>query len=88
MSESNSSMKVLVTGASGFIGKNLVSHLQLQPDLYEIIPFTKESTESLEVLLDKADFIFHLAGVNRPKNESEFKVGNTDLTEKIVGHLK
>ena len=88
MSESNSSMKVLVTGASGFIGKNLVSHLQLQPALYEIIPFTKESTESLESLLDKADFVFHLAGVNRPENESEFKVGNTDLTEKIVSHLK
>ncbi len=80
-------MKVLVTGASGFIGKNLISHLRLQPDPCEILPYTKETTESLESLLDQADFVFHLAGVNRPQDETEFKTGNTDLTEQIVTHL-
>ncbi len=80
-------MKVLITGASGFIGKNLISHLRLQPDLCEILSYTKETTESLESLLDQADFVFHLAGVNRPQDETEFKTGNTDLTEQIVTHL-
>ncbi|OYW86155.1 hypothetical protein B7Z17_01015 [Candidatus Saccharibacteria bacterium 32-49-10] len=80
-------MKVLVTGASGFIGKNLISHLRLQSEPHDILSFTKDSTDNLESLLDQADFIFHLAGVNRPKDESEFKAGNTDLTERIVKHL-
>lgn len=80
-------MKILVTGAVGFIGKNLISHLRLQPDSYELLPYTKETTESIESLLDQADFVFHLAGVNRPKDEQEFKTGNTDLTKKITDYL-
>ena len=81
-------MKVLVTGSSGFIGRNLVSNLRLLESPPEILTFTEESTESIESLLDQADFVYHLAGVNRPKDDSEFKTGNTDLTESIVKHLE
>ena len=81
-------MKILITGAAGFIGKNLVSHLRLYPDKYEILEYTEDSKEKIEDFLDKADFIFHLAGVNRPKDDKDFKTGNTDLTEKIITHLK
>ena len=80
-------MKILVTGAAGFIGKNLVSHLRLGAETVEVLSYTRETAESIESLLDQADFVFHLAGVNRPKNDDEFKAGNTDLTNKIVTYL-
>jgi UDP-2-acetamido-2,6-beta-L-arabino-hexul-4-ose reductase len=80
-------VKVLITGAAGFTGKNLISQLRLLAEPHEILTYTKETTESIESLLDQADFVFHLAGVNRPKDEKEFKEGNTDLTGTIVSHL-
>lgn len=80
-------MRILVTGSAGFIGRNLISHLRLSSDSYEILPFSKDTPDTLESLIDQADFIFHLAGVNRPQDEGEFKTGNTDLTEAITSHL-
>lgn len=81
-------MKVLVTGSNGFIGKNLISHLQEIKEI-EIITYTKEdSFQKIEENIDKIDFIFHLAGVNRPLNKEEFYQGNTDLTKKIVDLIK
>lgn len=80
--------RLLVTGAQGFIGKNLVGHLALMLDKYDVIEYTQESSDNLEDLVADADFIFHLAGVNRPKDESEFHVGNTELTNRIVTTLK
>ncbi|HAT4330307.1 TPA: SDR family oxidoreductase [Clostridium perfringens] len=81
-------MKILVTGAKGFIGKNLVSTLDRE-DKYEIICIDREnSKEELEKGVLNSDFIVHLAGINRPKNEEEFFEGNTGLTEEIIESLK
>lgn len=73
-------MKVLITGANGFVGKNLIAHLKERRDV-EVVSFTREnSTAELSALVVDCDFVFHLAGVNRPQSPEEFKVGNTDLT--------
>jgi len=73
-------MKVLITGADGFIGKNLIAHLRERDDV-EILCFTRQ--EHVSVLKDavaKVDWIFHFAGVNRPRDVREFQSGNVDLT--------
>lgn len=76
--------KILVTGAQGFIGKNLVSQLQTKEE-YEIFSYDIEnSAAELEEFIKKADFIYHLAGINRPKTEEEFQEGNVGLTETIL----
>ena len=75
---------ILVTGSSGFIGKNLVANLNLNPD-YIVLNYDKENDEEdLDNFVSKADFIFHLAGVNRPQDEAEFASVNRDLTEQLV----
>lgn len=78
---------VLITGAAGFIGKNLSEKLKQLTSL-EVIEYSKNSDESLVSALDRADFVFHLAGVNRPKDEEEFKSGNRDFTESILTLLR
>jgi len=82
-------MKVLVTGSNGFIGKNLISHLQEIDDV-EIIKFDKDDVfeEVIEDQIDNIDFVFHLAGVNRPQSIEEFYSGNSDLTKRIVDLIK
>ncbi|EJU1402955.1 NAD-dependent epimerase/dehydratase family protein, partial [Escherichia coli] len=77
-------MKILVTGAAGFIGRNLVFRLK-EAGYNELIAIDRNSSlTDLEQGLKQADFIFHLAGVNRPVKESEFEEGNCDLTQQIV----
>jgi len=79
-------MKILITGANGFVGKNLVARLGEHKDA-EVLPFTRESTaEQLREQVGAADFIFHLAGVNRPTDPSEFVTGNAELTQTLC-HL-
>lgn len=74
-------MKILITGANGFIGKNLVARLGERKDI-EVLAFTRDSSpEQLQEYALVADFIFHLAGVNRPTDPAEFAVGNAELTE-------
>ena len=74
-------MKVLITGANGFVGKNLVAHLKERKDI-EVLQFCREhDIASLQSLVSKVDFIFHLAGVNRPQNVEDFKSGNADFTQ-------
>lgn len=77
-------MKVLITGASGFVGQNLAAHLSERKDI-EIFRFSRD-VPSLELpaLVGKVDFIFHLAGVNRPESTEDFKVGNADLTRLLA----
>lgn len=73
-------MKVLITGANGFVAKNLREHLSEREDI-EVSTFTRDNPiDDLSALILDVDFIFHLAGVNRPKNVEEFKLGNSDLT--------
>jgi len=81
-------MKILVTGAKGFIGKNLIAELRNQK--YEdIFEYDLDSTdEELDKYAKEADFIFHLAGVNRPKEEKEFMEGNFGFTSILLDKLK
>lgn len=80
-------MKVLVTGANGFVGKNLVQTLRLLPE-HEVFEYTRDSSlGDLENYTKEADFVFHIAGVNRPKNETEFMEGNYDLTSLLLDNL-
>lgn len=75
-------MRVLVTGAHGFIGQNLAVHLRERG--IEPVPFTREMPIArLAEAVDGADFVFHLAGVNRPKDVSEFAEGNAGLTGQL-----
>jgi len=81
-------MKVLVTGANGFIGKNLQMHLQERGG-FEMVPFTREHTEQdLPGLLDGVDWIVHLAGINRPQDPAEFTTGNAGLTQALCNAVQ
>ncbi|NSM23816.1 capsular polysaccharide biosynthesis protein CapF [Shewanella sp. ZOR0012] len=80
-------MKIVVTGAQGFIGKNLC--VMLHENGYEdIVEVDRETSEELlaKYLYD-ADFVYHLAGINRPKDDEEFQQGNAELTRFIVEQL-
>jgi len=78
---------LLITGSDGFIGKNLIVALK-RLNKHTIRAFdTNVPPSELPAMLSDADFVFHLAGINRPTDESEFKKGNTDLTQFIVNTL-
>jgi UDP-2-acetamido-2,6-beta-L-arabino-hexul-4-ose reductase len=80
-------MRVLVTGADGFIGKNLLQHLHERKDI-EVVTFTKnDAASNLAMLLRGVDCVCHLAGVNRPLDPQDFVFGNTDLTEAVINSL-
>lgn len=76
-------MRVLITGSDGFIGRNLAVRLG-ESSGSEISGFDRDNTaDDLARLVDQADAIIHLAGVNRPKEVGEFAEGNTGLTEML-----
>ncbi len=79
---------ILVTGAAGFIGKNLVTALQRLDDVAVSTCTRSDDRFVLEAALLQADVIYHLAGVNRPEKEEEFALGNSGLTRDIVQYLQ
>ena len=79
-------MKVLVTGAKGFVGRNLCLTLEQMPDI-EVLKYDLGDEQKLDGYVAECDFVFHLAGVNRPKDPAEFKTGNTVFTEDILEKL-
>ncbi len=81
-------MKILITGSNGFIAKNLIEHLKRDESLHLYLFDKKDSLNILETYVKEVDFIFHLAGVNRPKYITEFYEGNSNLTKIIVNILK
>jgi len=81
-------VKVLITGAGGFVGKNLVAHLQERQDV-QVVRFGRQDAPSdLLSMLDGVDFVFHLAGVNRPQRVEEFSEGNSGLTAMLCAALR
>ena len=92
-------MKILVTGAKGFVGKNLCAQLnnikdgkdRTRPDLNidAVYEYDIDSTpEELEQWCKEADFVFNLAGVNRPKETSEFMEGNFGFASTLLDTLR
>ncbi|MBQ9298577.1 MAG: capsular polysaccharide biosynthesis protein CapF [Clostridia bacterium] len=81
-------MKILVTGAKGFVGKNLIAELKNR-EYNEIYECDRETTdEELNAYVKDCEFVFHLAGVNRPEKEEEFMEGNFGFTSKLLEKLK
>lgn len=81
-------MRVLITGANGFLGMNLRQHLSERPDV-SVMSIGRASTdEELSDAVAQADFIFHLAGINRPRDLHEFTEGNEVFTTRLCGLLQ
>jgi UDP-2-acetamido-2,6-beta-L-arabino-hexul-4-ose reductase len=78
--------RVAVTGSDGFIGKNLLKGLSYL-DGMDIRCYDRNSTDRLEDIVQGVDIIYHLAGINRPENPSDFNM-NVDLTSEIINILE
>ncbi len=92
-------MKILVTGAKGFVGRNLVAQLRNVKDgkakcygavmVSDVFEYDIDSTpEQLDTYCKEADFVFNLAGVNRPQNPEEFMQGNFGFASTLLDTLK
>ena len=92
-------MNILITGANGFVGRNLVENLKNIRDgknrtrpgirIESIYEYDLNSSGSeLEAYCAACDFVFHLAGVNRPTNSEDFQTGNADFTQSLLKTLK
>ena len=92
-------MNILITGAAGFVGKNLTAALECIRDgrdkthpgltVGELYLYDIDSDPALlETACQKADFVFNLAGVNRPKNQEEFMQGNFGFASTLLDTLK
>ena len=82
-------MNILITGSEGFVGRNLREFLRQERPHDELLCYDIGSVpESLASYCRDADFVFHLAGVNRPTDDSEFESGNKSLTETVLSHCR
>lgn len=81
-------MEVLVTGSNGFIGKNLIEKLGRMENVNIHSFDINDSFEELKSKINKIDFIFHLAGINRPENPEDFYKGNRDTIGNLVSILE
>ena len=93
-------MKILVTGSRGFVGRNLVSQLRnigsgkaknydIPGDGLTVFEYDVDSTPAeLDAYCRQADFVFNLAGVNRPKDQTEFMEGNFGFASTLLNTLK
>ncbi len=92
-------MKILITGAKGFIGKNLIAELKnIREGKTKVYPVSKDlqifaydvesNPADLDVYCREADFVFHLAGVNRPEKSEDFMAGNFGFTSTLLEMLK
>ena len=92
-------MRILITGAKGFVGKNLTENLKnirdgknrTRPELRieEIYEYDIDGTpEELDDYCARADFVFNLAGVNRPKDPAECRAGNFGFASRLLDLLK
>ena len=97
-------MNILITGAKGFVGQNLCAALNeiksghdrrpdhricTDPEHIQVYEFDLDSTaEELDVWCAQCDFVFHLAGVNRPKDPAEFMAGNFGFTRELLAALR
>lgn len=81
-------MKILITGSGGFIAQNLITELENRG--YKNLLLCDRSTtgEELDSYVEECEFLIHLAGVNRPVQESEYYSGNTGFTEKLIRLLE
>lgn len=80
-------MKILVTGAKGFIAKNLIAELKNR-NYHDIIEFDIDTPiELLDKYTKECEFVFHLAGVNRPQDDKEFMQGNSGFTSTLLDNL-
>ena len=92
-------MKILVTGAKGFVGKNLCAQLNNiktgkarcygQLSVSEVYEYDIDSTEEqLDRYCSDCDFVFNLAGINRPENQEDFMKGNFGFASRLLDTLK
>lgn len=92
-------MKILITGAKGFIGKNLIAELNnIREEKTKVYPVSSDielltydvdaDPDDLELYCKEADFVFHLAGINRPDKQEEFMTGNFGFTSVLLDGLK
>ena len=81
-------MKILITGAKGFVGKNLVEELKSSKE-HQLFEYDIDTDPALlDSFCAQAEFVFHLAGVNRPKEQSEFMEVNFGFTSVLLDTLR
>ena len=80
-------MNVVITGAAGFLGKNLEVRLGELKDVCVRRIVRTSTRDDLAAALSDADFVFHLAGVNRPSDAAEFETGNADVTVRLADEV-
>ncbi|MDL2214185.1 NAD-dependent epimerase/dehydratase family protein [Clostridia bacterium OttesenSCG-928-O13] len=79
---------ILITGAAGFLGKNLVARLRCEGYKNLLLYDINSTQEDLLAYAQKASFVYHLAGVNRPADNAEFYTGNADLTKSLLAAME